>query len=139
MAKKKPPKSTDAERRARQCERLSRVLRTLQCIMSKGRWDAERLAQELEVSPRTIHRILQTLSMAGVPYHFDNVEKSYRVRPGFKFPGLEPDKSPRSSADDLASLLPAAKRVLDDGGKFLSSLQALCDALDQSGSSDGRQ
>jgi hypothetical protein len=78
-------KRTDAERRARQCERLSRMLRVLQLIMGPGRWDAEGLARELECSPWTIHRILQTLSMSGVPWHYDEAKRAYRVRPGYRF------------------------------------------------------
>lgn len=92
MAKKrpKPEKRTDAERRARQSERLSRHFRVLQCIMGSGRWDAEALSQEIEVSPRTIHRIMQTLAMANVPWYFCKDNEWYRVREGFRFPGLEP-------------------------------------------------
>ena len=57
---------TDSERRARQCERLARLLRVLHCILGPGRWDAESLANELECSTRTIHRLLQTLTVANV-------------------------------------------------------------------------
>ena len=47
MAKQK---RTDAERRARQCERIGRVLRVLQLVLSKGSpWDAKAIATELEV------------------------------------------------------------------------------------------
>src|SRR5438045_8687025 len=89
MAKKR----TDAERRARQCERLSRLLRTLHLIMGPGRWDAGALARELECSRRTVHRLLQTLSMAGVPWHYDETHQAYRVRRGFKFQGLDVSKA----------------------------------------------
>lgn len=88
MAKKR----TDAERRARQCERLSRLLRTLHLIMGPGRWDAAAIARELECSRRTVHRNLQTLSMAGVPWYYDETCQAYRVRRGFKFPGLDQAK-----------------------------------------------
>lgn len=92
MGKKKqsPEKRTDAERRARQGERLSRHLRVLHRILGPGRWDADGLAKEMEVSPRTIHRILQTLAMANVPWYFCKKYQCYRVRAGFRFPGLEP-------------------------------------------------
>jgi len=92
MAKKRKAevfRRTDAERRVRQGERLSRLLRVLHCIMGPGRWDADALASEIEVSPRTIHRIMQTLSMANVPWYFCKEEGCYRVRPGFRLPGSD--------------------------------------------------
>jgi len=92
MAKKRKPdifRRTDAERRVRQGERLSRLLRVLHRIMGPGRWDADALAREIEVSPRTIHRIMQTLSMANVPWFFCKDEGCYRVRPGFRLPGAD--------------------------------------------------
>ncbi len=81
MAKRR----TDAERRARQCERLARLLRVLQIILGPGQHDVKRIARELECSERTIFRDLQTLAIAGVPWYFDESCQSYRVRPGFRF------------------------------------------------------
>ena len=51
MAKKR----TDAERRARQCERLSRLLRVLRLILGPGRWDAESIARELRARRVNLH------------------------------------------------------------------------------------
>lgn len=84
MAKRR----TDAERRARQCERLARLLRVLQIILGPGQHDAKRIAQELECSERTVFRDLQALAVAGVPWYFDENCQSYRVRPGFRFSAL---------------------------------------------------
>ena len=104
MAKKRKAKifkRSDAERRVRQGERLSRLLRALHCIMGPGRWDADALARELEVSPRTIHRIMQTLSMANVPWYFCKEDGCYRVRAGFRFLGLE-EVEPAAITDPAA-------------------------------------
>lgn len=117
----KPRKRSDAERRARQCERLSRVLRILRCIMGPGRWDAAGLARELECSSRTIHRNLQTLSMAGVPWYFDNDRQAYRVQAGFRFPSIEPESTPLTN--EPAQLLRRTKRVLDDIESLASTLR----------------
>ena len=102
MAEKKKER-TDAERRLRQCERLSRVIRTLRCIMGPGRWDTEALARELEVSHRTVHRIMQTLEMSGVPWYYCKESKCYRMRPGFKFPPLETGTLQSEDASPLNS------------------------------------
>lgn len=128
MAKKQP--RTDAERRVRQCERLGRLLRTLHLIMGKGRWDADGLAEELECSRRTVYRLLQTLSMAGVPWYFDESIRAYRVRPGFKFPMMD-----ESTAADFSlprhngKLVQLIAKLISDGEAFIGTLQQLLDAL----------
>lgn len=127
MAKK--PQRTDADRRVRQCERLGRLLRALQLIMSKGRWDADGLAAELECSRRTVYRILQTLSMAGVPWYFDDSCRAYRVRPGFKFPMIEQSPKAVHPATHLGELEPLIEKLISDGDAFLETLQQFLDTL----------
>jgi hypothetical protein len=139
MAKKKKSKTnerTDAERRARQCERLSRHLRVLHCIMGPGRWDAEALAREMEVSQRTVHRIMQTLAMANVPWYFCKESGCYRVRPGFRFPGLEGNNEPRETSNP-AELRRAAEVLANDLSVFLESLRRFCSQLERSSAGDG--
>jgi hypothetical protein len=130
MAKKQ---RTDAERRIRQCERLGHLLRTLHLIMDKGRWDADGLAEELECSRRTVYRLLQTLSMAGVPWYFDKTCRAYRVRPGFKFPVIEPiAKTEPSFAGSSKNLEPLVEKLMADVETFAATLQQFLDTLRQS-------
>jgi predicted DNA-binding transcriptional regulator YafY len=122
---------TDAERRARQCERLSRVLRVLKLISGPVRWDAEALAKELECSTRTIHRLLQTLSMAEVPWYFDEKLKCYRVRKGFRFPGAGVDPNGKSSLSpaDLVATQRMATRLRDDLQRAADTAGEFCDTI----------
>lgn len=134
MAKKK---RTDADRRVRQCERLGRLLRLLHLIMGKGRWDANTLAEELECSRRTVYRLLQTLSMAGVPWYFDENIRAYRVRPGFRFPILEEAmKSKSPSLQSREELEPIIRRLIADGEAFTESLHEFLKVLKSQGEED---
>lgn len=132
MAKSRNRTGSDADRRVRQCERISRVLRVLHCIMGPGRWDAEALALELECSVRTIHRDLQTLSMSGVPFRFDQDAKAYRVRAGLRFPGVDRATSPPSQPElpSAAEVLPHARELLRSTERFLEALKTFCRLLE---------
>ena len=105
-------------------------MRTLHLIMGKGRWDANALAEELECSRRTVHRLLQTLSVAGVPWYFDEKTRAYRVRPGYKFPLVEEQILAVTVTSeipiDTATLV---RRVIEDGESFAASLDELLKTL----------
>lgn len=129
MAKKS---RSDADRRLRQCERLGRVVRTLQLIMGNGRWDAEALARDLQCSTRTVHRILQTLSLAGVPWFYDQEASAYRVRPGYRFPAITQDRNAGSHALEnsdvsrpelLAKLIRDGEAFQESLGEFLAAMK----------------
>ncbi len=76
----------DRDRRARQANRLARILSILRLIQSRSRWTAEAIAEEVGCGVRTVYRDLQALEMAGVPWYFDKIEGCYRVRPEYRFP-----------------------------------------------------
>lgn len=138
MANKKQKQRTDAERRARQCERLSRLIRVLRLITGPGRWDAAGIAKELECSPRTVHRILQVLSMGGVPWFFDQECQAYKVRPGFRFSPLDADAKHLGSQANPAVVLEATHQLLEQGERFLESLRQFSRCLEgKSGETKG--
>jgi predicted DNA-binding transcriptional regulator YafY len=76
----------DRDRRVRQADRLGRILTVLRLIQSRGKWNAKAIANELEVTERTVYRDLQALEFAGVPWFYDAEEQSYRVRADYRFP-----------------------------------------------------
>ncbi|MEZ5941157.1 MAG: HTH domain-containing protein [Planctomycetaceae bacterium] len=130
MAKKAHKERSDADRRVRQCERLARLMQVLHLISGRGRWDAAALADELECSTRTIHRLLQTLSMAGVPWFFDEKLRAYRVRTGYKFPLLEEHLQKAPVPNDLPDNLSVlAEKLIRSGNAFASALQEFLDVL----------
>ncbi|MCA9235861.1 MAG: HTH domain-containing protein [Planctomycetales bacterium] len=133
MAKKKksPNSRSDADRRVRQCERVARSLKVLQCIMGPGRWDAEALAQECECSTRTIQRHLQVLAMAGVPFRYDPELRSNRVPSSYRFPGLSHSRSASPAEIDLKRVQAAGSELLRDGRLFMNSLEAFCRSIDE--------
>jgi len=76
----------DGDRRARQAIRMARILRVLQLIRGRGRWNAEAIAKELECAVRTVYRDLDVLELAGVPWTYEKDTACYRLRPDFQFP-----------------------------------------------------
>lgn len=132
----KPRERSDAERRARQCARLANLMKALHLISGRGRWDAKGLAEELECSQRTVHRMLSTLSMAGVPWYFDEKVRAYRIRPGFKFSLAEnaimqANENPGATASPT-QMQDSARQLIEDGEAFAESLrQFLSDLKEQ--------
>ncbi len=78
----------EGDRRLRQADRLARVMRTLQLLLSRGRWNARDIAAEQECSERTVYRDMQVLELAGIPVQFESEDRCYRVRQDFRFPSL---------------------------------------------------
>lgn len=82
------PRPRESERRLRHNFRLARLLQFLELVSGRGRWNPKSLMAELEVSERTIHRLRETLELAGVPITFDKDENAYRVRADYQFPPI---------------------------------------------------
>ncbi len=71
--------------------------------------------------------MLATLSMAGVPWHFDEKVRAYRIREGFRFPLAESaiyekQDSPEKDSDRNEVKL-VAEQLLEQGEAFADSLQ----------------
>jgi len=67
---------------------LARLLKFLELVGGRGQWNPQSLKRDLEVSERTIHRLRETLELAGVPIVFNKTENAYRVHGSYRFSPL---------------------------------------------------
>lgn len=137
--------TSDADRRLRQADRLSRILRVLQLLQSRGHWNAATIAEALEVSKRTVHRDLTVLELAGIPWAYDADRKCYQLRSDFRFPTLnltDDELLGQAAATKLSEATgldiglgakPTAEKLATSGDrqeKLLSEARELIEVLD---------
>jgi predicted DNA-binding transcriptional regulator YafY len=63
--------------------RIYRLLRLVTLLQSGRSYTASDLAEELQVSRRTVFRDLNALEMAHIPYYYDQASRSYRISQHF--------------------------------------------------------
>jgi len=66
--------------------RVHRLLRLIAMLQSHRAYDADGLAEELEVSRRTVFRDLNMLELAHIPYYYDEQTGGYRIRQHYFLP-----------------------------------------------------
>jgi predicted DNA-binding transcriptional regulator YafY len=101
--------------------RAERLLRLLLHLQTRGRSTVDQLAQYLEVSPRTIQRDLDSLSLAGVPvYSVRGRGGGWALLPDYRtrLTGLTPSEA-------MSVFVGATAHVLADLGIDASSDQAI--------------
>lgn len=84
-----PNRRSDADRRLRQSERFSRILRLLVLLQRRSGSTMADLTQELECSERTVFRDLQVLELSAVPWWCDRRTQRYLLQPGWQFPAMQ--------------------------------------------------
>ncbi|HUY36514.1 MAG TPA: WYL domain-containing protein [Pirellulales bacterium] len=138
-------KRSDAERRAKQAEKLLRVMKLLGLLQGGGSWNPRSLARELRCSQREVYRGLNVLMLAGMCYEFDRTSGRYEpLRPGHNFaplplseeellgqaaaaavsrvPALELGHGATAATRKLASLDPAAGELLALAQQVITAL-----------------
>jgi predicted DNA-binding transcriptional regulator YafY len=66
--------------------RLHRVLKIITMLQTRRHYGPGELAQELDVSKRTIYRDLNMLELAGIPFYYDRAKGGYTIHETYWLP-----------------------------------------------------
>src|SRR6185503_18243180 len=100
--------------------KADRLLSIVLLLQARGRLTGRQLAEELEVSARTVHRDLEALGAAGVPvFALRGAHGGWQLDEGWRMqvPGLD--------ASELRALLMSQPRVVGPGGLAGAAERAL--------------
>ncbi len=105
--------------------RIYRLLRLITILQSRRSCNVGQLADELEVSRRTVFRDLNMLEMAHIPYHFDDESGGYRISERFFLPPVNLTLTETLAMLVLAGRLRGADRVplLAEAGRAALKLE----------------
>ena len=122
------------------------MMRLQELLLGHGKFNVKGLAAELDCSEKTVHRYLDVLEIAGVPWYYDRHEKCYRVRSGFKFSvsNLSPDEllgqaaatviTKAAGLDAGADARPTTRKIAavssEQAAELLSDAEAVMTVLD---------
>jgi len=90
--------------------RLHRVLKIITLLQTRRYYSVESLADELEVSRRTIYRDLNMLELAGVPFYYDRSRRGYIIHQTYWLPPINLD------LEEALSLIAVAAAAGDESG-----------------------
>lgn len=112
---KSPRPETD--RRLRQADRLARLLRMLQLLLGRGRWNYRAIAAEQECSERTVHRDREVLQLAGIPVDYEEDDKCLRIRQDFRFPSVNVTEDEAIGQGTAAAITTGPGLDINDGAR----------------------
>jgi proteasome accessory factor B len=91
--------------------RLHRVLKIITLLQTRRYYSVKDLADELEVSTRTVYRDLNMLELAGVPFYYDRSRQGYVIHQTYWLPPINLDLEEALSLIVLAAGSESESRV----------------------------